>query len=95
MKGYYTQCTVFDRESDTVYPVRVKREWQDNGNAQTTYQITECETVPWRNLACKARDLPDWDSNRMKPVRREDLKALGLLWEPGDRWPNGCFTINP
>lgn len=86
MKGYYAQYTHFEREMhvdgyEVVYPIRIKREWHSpHPGAPEVYGITECESITWFQLACKARELQGWDSNRIKAVTREELKAQGLLW---------------
>lgn len=100
MKGYYTQAITYDREGDTVYPVRIKREWADDGNGKRMFGITECETLAWQNLPNTRAMLEragqrDWSSNRIKPETRAQLIASGVIRLPGDGWPNGCLMINP
>ena len=88
-KGYYTQCTSFDREGDRVFPIRIKREWQQDG----TFGITECESITWQQLACRSKDVPNWDSVRIKAETREQLLAAGIIRPAGDGLP--CLYINP
>lgn len=100
-KGYYTQCTAFDREGERVFPIRIKREWiETQGKDQhgqpviaRSFGITECETITWQQLACRSRNVPNWNSDRIKAETREQLIAAGVIRPAGDGMP--CLYINP
>lgn len=86
MQGYYTQYTAFEREGDKLFPVRIKREWVQHGK-QTVFEITACEAITWQQLACRSRDVPDWNSNRFKAETRDELLASGVIRPAGDGMP--------